>query len=290
MSTVGHSPTEVSDAPWEVLQLLLPPPQWRPGGPGRKPMDWRRVLNGIFSVNKTGGQWRMMPQEIGNGHTISGSVRRWRQAGVWGRVMDTLHQWERQSQGRRPAPSACCADSQSIKTTTHGENVGFDGHKKSKGRQRHILVATLGLIVAVVITAAHTADRQGLVALAAPASAADRARQANTADRQGLVALGHRYVASGVTRRRKSWVDRGDDAQWLCDWIRGLKRTHKVDLEVVEQTGKGFQGVPDRWVVERTCAWVRNDRRHSRDYEVLTVSSEAMIQASMIRLLLKRLI
>jgi putative transposase len=229
-------------------------------------MDLRRVLNGIFSVNKTGGQWRMMPQDIGNGHTIYGYVRRWRQAGVWGRVMDTLHQWERQSQGRRPAPSACCADSQSIKTATHGENVGFDGHKKSKGRQRHILVATLGLIVAVVVTAA------------------------NTADRQGLVALVHRYFASGVTRRRKIWVDRGYDAQWLCDWIRGLKRTHKVDLEVVEHTGKGFQGVPYRWVVERTFAWVRNDRRHSRDYEVLTVSSEAMIQVSMMRLLLKRLI
>ena len=265
MSTVGHYPTDVNEAPWEALQLLLPQPKWHPGGPGRKPMDLRRVINGIFYVNKTGCQWRMMPTDIGNGHTIYGYFRRWRQAGGWGRVMDTLHQWERQSQGRLPAPAACCADSQSIKTATQGEDVGFDGHKKVKGRKRHLLVDTLGLIVAVVVTAAHTEDRQGLVALM------------------------KRYLASGVTRLRQLWVDGGYEAQWLCAWVHGLQRTHKVALEVVEHTGKGFQVVPYRWVVERTFAWLLNDRRHSRDYEVLTASSEAMIQISMIRLLLQRL-
>src|ERR687883_411044 len=129
----------------------------------------------------------MMPTDIGNGHTIYGYFRRWRLTGVWERVMDTLRQWERQSQGRLPEPSACCVDSQSIKTATQGEDVGFDGHKKVKGRKRHILV------------------------------------------------------------------------------------------------------VKHRWKVERTFAWLLNDRRHSRDYETLPASSEAMIQISMIRLLLKRL-
>jgi putative transposase len=265
MSTACHYPTDVSEAQWEVLQLVLPPPTWRPGGPGRKPRDLRCVINGIFYVNKTGCQWRMLPQEFGPWETVYGYFRRWRYAGVWARVMDTLRQWERQSQGRLPEPSACCADSQSIKTATQGEAVGFDGHKKIKGRKRHLLVDTLGLIIAVVVTAAHMDDRQGLVMLM------------------------KRYFASGVTRLRNIWVDGGYDAQWLCDWGRGLKRTHKVDLEVVEHTGKGFQVVPYRWVVERTFAWLLNDRRHSRDYETLTANSEAMIQISMIRLLLKRL-
>jgi transposase len=179
--------------------------------------------------------------------------------------MDTLRQWEHQSQGRLPEPSACCAVSQSIKTATPGEDVGCDGHKKIKGRTRHLLVDTLGLIIAVVVTAAHRDDRQGLVTLM------------------------KRYCAPGVTRLRNIWVDGGYDARWLCDWVRGLKRTHKVDLEVVEHTGKGFQVVPYRWVVERTFAWLLNDRRHSRDYETLTANSEVMIQISMIRLLLKRL-
>jgi putative transposase len=265
MSTEGHYPTDVSDAQWEVLQLVLPPPKWRPGGPGRKPLDLRRVINGIFYVNKTGCQWRMLPTTLGNAHTIYGYFRRWRQAGVWGRVMDTLRQWERQSQGRLPEPSACCADSQSIKTATQGEDVGFDGYKKIKGRKRHILIDTLGLIVAVVVTAA------------------------NMDDRQGLVMLLQRYFAAGVTRLRKIWVDGGYEAQWLWDWVYGLKKTHKIDLEVVEHTGQGFQVVKHRWKVERTLAWLLNDRRHSRDYETLTTNSEAMIQISMIRLLLKRL-
>jgi putative transposase len=265
MSTEGPYSTDVSEAQWEVLQLLLPTPKWHPGGPGRKPMDLRQVINGIFYVNKTGCQWRMMPQDIGNGHTIYGYFRRWRLTGVWGRVMDPVRQWERQSQGRLPEPSACCADSQSIKTATQGEAVGFDGHKKIKGRKRHILIDTLGLLVAVVVTAA------------------------NTDDRLGLVTLLQRYFASGVKRLRKIWVDGGYQAQWLCDWVRRLKQTHKVDMEVVEHTGKGFQVVKHRWKVERTFAWLLNDRRHSRDYEVLTVNSEAMLQISMIRLLLNRL-
>jgi putative transposase len=103
MSTADHYPTDVSDAQWEVLQLVLPPPKWRPGGPGRKPMDLRRVINGIFYVNKTECQWRMMPTDFGNGHTIDGYFRRWRRVGVWARVMETLCQWERQSQGRLAA-------------------------------------------------------------------------------------------------------------------------------------------------------------------------------------------
>jgi putative transposase len=170
----------------------------------------------------------MMPTDLGNGHTISGYFRRWRLTGGWERVMATLRQWERQSQGRLPAPSACCADSQRIKTATQGEDVCFDGHKKIKGRKRHILVDTLGLIVAVVVTAA------------------------NRDDRLGLVMLLKRYFASGVPRLRKIWVDSGYEAQWLGDWVRGLKQTHKIDLEVIEHTGKGFQVVKHRWKVDKS--------------------------------------
>jgi putative transposase len=162
-------------------------------------MDLRRVINGIFYINKTGCQWRMLPKECGPWETVYGYFRRWRRAGVWARVMDTLRQWEGRSQGRLPAPSACGADSQSIKTATQAEDVGFDGHKKIKGRKRHILVDTLGLIVAVGVTAA------------------------NADDRLGLVALLHQYVAAGVTRRRNIWVDAGYDVQWLRDWVPRLE-------------------------------------------------------------------
>jgi transposase len=125
-------------------------------------------------------------------------------------------------QGRLHTPSACCADSQSIKTVSQAEEVGCDGHKKIKGRKRYILSDTLGLIVVVVVTAAHTDDRLALV----------------------------------------------------------LKQTHKIELEVVEHPGKGFYGVQHRWKRERTSAWLGNDRRYSRDYELLTANSEAMIHDS----------
>jgi putative transposase len=158
MSTTYHYPTDVSDAQWAVLAPLLPPAKWRPGGPGRKPMELRRVINGIFYVNKTGCQWRMLPKDLGHGSTIYGYFRRWRLAGLWARLMETLRQWERQCQGRLSEPSAACADSQSIQVATQGQDVGFDGHKKVKGRKRHILVDILGLVIAVVVTAANHDD------------------------------------------------------------------------------------------------------------------------------------
>jgi putative transposase len=107
----------------------------------------------------------MLPTEFGPWETVYGYFRRWRRAGGWAQVMDTLRQWARQSHGRLPEPSACCADSQRIKTATQHEEGGFDGNKQIKGRTRPLLVATLGLLVAVVVTAANADDRDGVVTL-----------------------------------------------------------------------------------------------------------------------------
>jgi transposase len=102
--------------------------------------------------------------------------------------------------------------------------------------------------------------------------------------------LGQGYGAWGGKRLRKIGVDAGYEAQGLADWVRSLPRTHKLDLEVVKPTGTGLQVVKHLWQVERTCAWLGNDWRHSRDYERLTVRSEAMMQMSMIRILLARVV
>lgn len=266
MSANCYYPTDLTDEQWELLQIILPQPAWRPGGPGRPPCDLRLVINGIWYLNKTGCQWRMVPREFGHWSTIYGYFKRWRRDGVWAGVMATLRQWERRCLGRQPEPSAGSIDAQSIKTATQHEDIGFDGNKKIKGRKRHLLVDTLGVIIAVVVT------------------------DAGTDDRLGLVALLHQYFADGVKRLRKIWVDGAYPAAWLEEWVRGLKQTHKIDLEATtHQEGKGFQVVPWRWAVERTFAWLLNARRHSRDYERLTANSATMIQISMIRLLLNRL-
>lgn len=267
MSAAPHYPTDLSDEQWDLLQAVLPPRGWHPGGRGRPPkVDMRQILNGILYLNKTGCQWRMIPKDFGNWSTIYGYFKRWRRHGIWASLMEALRRFERRCEGRNPEPSAGSMDSQSIKTATQHEDIGFDGNKRIKGRKRHIWVDTLGLIIAVVVTDASTDDRQGLVELLSA------------------------YFADGVKRLRKIWVDGAYPAEWLEEWVRGLKQTYKIDLEsTTNKEGKGFQVVPWRWAVERTFSWLLNDRRHSRDYERLTVNSAAMIQISMIRLLLNRL-
>jgi putative transposase len=263
MNTDYDYPTDLTDEPWELLQLMLPGRTWQSGGPGRPPCDVRRMLNGILYLNKTGCQWRLVPKDFGHWSTIYGYFKRWRRDGVWARVMETLRQWERRYRGRQPEPSAGSIDSQRIKTATQSEDLGFDGNKKSKGRKRHILVDPLGLIMAVVVTSADTDDRLGLVELLS------------------------QYVADGGKRLRNIWVDGAYPAEWREEWVRGLKQTHKIDLEATtNKERKGFQVIPWRWAVERTFPWLLNDRRHSRDYERLIANSAAMIQISMIRLLL----
>ncbi len=141
--------------------------------------------------------------------------------------MEHLRQGERRCQGRKAEPSAGSIDSQRIKTSTQHEDIGSDGNKKVKGRKRHILVDTLGVIIGVVVTDSGTDDRWGLVELLTE------------------------YFADGVKRLRKLWVDGAYPAQWLEEWVRGLKQTHKIDLEsTANHKGKGFQVVPWRWAVE----------------------------------------
>lgn len=268
MSTAArhHYPTHLTDAQWALVEPLLPEPNSGPGQPGRQVVDRRRVIDGILYVTKTGCQWRLLPREFGAWQTVYGYFNCWSRATVWQGLMEELTYQERRRQGRHPEPTGGCLDSQSVKAATQPvADVGFDGNKQVKGRKRHVLTDTLGLMLCVVVTAANLDDRQGL--------------------RRVFGA----WFIQGVSRLRKLWVDAGYVSEALRQWVRGLKRTHKIDLEVVGRQGKGFQVVAKRWVVERTFGWLLGYRRLSKDYEVLTRNSEAMIQITMIAILVRRL-
>ena len=259
-------PTDLSDGQWALIEPLLPEAKSGPGKPGRPASNLRPVVNAILYVVKSGCQWRMLPHELGVWQTIYGYFNHWSRTTIWQGIMEELIMAERQRQGRHPEPSAGCMDSQSVKAAMQAvDEIGFDGHKKIKGRKRHVLTDTLGLMLCVVVTAANTDDREGLRLL-----------------------LG-RWFIKGVCRLRKLWVDGGYLSAALRQWVGDLKRTHKIALEVTDHEGKGFQVVPRRWVVERAFAWLSGYRRHSKDYEVLTRNSEAMIQIAMITILLRRL-
>jgi putative transposase len=259
-------PTDLTDGQWALIQPLLPESKSGPGKSGRPTVDQRMVINAILYVVKIGCQWRMLAQGFGAWQTIYRYFNTWSRATVWQGIMEELNMMERRRQGRHPEPTAGCIDSQSVKAALQPtDQIGFDGNKKIKGRKRHVLTDTLGLILCVVVTAANTDDREGLRAL-----------------------LSYWFI-KGVCRLRKLWVDAGYTSASLRQWVRDLKRTHKIDLEVTDHDSKGFQVVPKRWVVERAFSWLLGYRRHSKDYEVLTRNSEAMIQLAMISILLRRL-
>ena len=255
MNTQRQYPTNLTETQWQLLFTLLPKPKWRLGCPGRPPVNLRQVFNGILYLSKTGCQWRMLPKAFGCWQTVYGYFNRWSEQDIFQKIQQALSRKERRGQGRKPTASAGSIDSQSIKTATQGKIKGYDAGKKVNGRKRHLLVDTLGLPICVFVSAADLADRDGLMELL------------------------KRYFAAGLRRLRKLWVDGGYRGDALKMWVSSLKQTHKIDLEVVQRESKGFEVIKWRWVVERTFAWLLNFRRLSKDYEVLTRNSEALIPA-----------
>lgn len=183
------------------------------------------------------------------------------------RIHDCLRQRLRVDSDREASPSVTILDSQSVATATMVHTaVGFDANKKIKGRKRHLLVDTLGLMILVVVSAANIPERAG----------------ANL-----LLAKLHQ-MREQFPRLVRIWVDGGYEGK---AFMRSVIDRYRWILETIKrsETTKGFVLLPRRWVVERTFGTVNWHRRLSKDYECLPETSEAMIQVVMIRIMVRRL-
>jgi transposase len=252
-------PSDVTDGEWAELVDLIPAPR-----PGPKPWKYERreILNAILYRVKSGCQWRMLPKDFPPWSSVKHYFYTWRDDGTWERIHDALFTRTRVAAGRNPEPSLGIADSQTIKSTAVGGLGGYDGGKKTKGRKRHVLVDILGLIVAVVVTAASVQDREVLGALLKTGCAQS-------------------------SRLEKALVDSIYNGEPVAE----AERATGVTVEVVTRTDAepGFKVLPKRWIVERTFGWLQHQRLLTRCYEQTAASDEAWIRIAMIRLMTSRL-
>jgi putative transposase len=258
-STRRPYPSDLTDAQWELVRPLLPPP---PGGGRPRTVDLRAIVDAILYVAKNGCAWRAAPHDFPPEGTVRHYFHAWRRSGVWERLVDALRHEVRRREGKEDEPTAAIIDSQSIKGSRTSGWRGYDAGKKVQGTKRHLLVDTMGLLLCVVVHAANIQDRDGAKAVFARA-------KAKCADIRLVWADG------GYAGRLIAWL------RQFCGWaLEIVKRNEAV---------KGWQLLPRRRVVERTISWLNGYRRLSRDDEYGPETSEAFIQIAMIHLMLHRL-
>jgi putative transposase len=247
-------PTDLSDSQWQVIKTYISDNR-------KRKHSLRHIFNAIVYVVKTGCQWRMLPRDYPKWQLVYYYFSRWKREGHLEDLQLKLVEALRVKAGRKREPTVGIIDSQSVKTTlVAGEARGFDAGKKVKGRKRHLVVDSLGLVLAVVVHSAGIQDKDSAMMV--------------------------------LTELHKLWcriVKVFADGIYKGKLVEQVKQKLHYDLQIVKRTElHSFQVLPWRWIVERTFSWLDTNRRNSKDYERLTETSQAMIHLSAIRIMLKK--
>src|SRR5438874_1364928 len=253
-------PSDVTDEQWALLRDLI---RVYPGGRPRK-TNLRDVVDAVFYVLRTGCQWRYLPKDFPPKSTAWRYFDEWRHNGTLDTIHDTLRTKVRTQEKPYSPRTTASVDSQSVDTTGGGEQRGRDNAKNVDGRKRHIVVDSMGLLLAVLVTAANVDDAKAAAELFGRLEGQPMGRVA----RMFADTKYHNFALY-------EWVE--DNARWELSIVR-----RPDDAE-------GWVKLPIRWTVERTFAWLGKCRRLSKDRERSVLSAEAFIKLAMIHLMLNRL-
>jgi transposase len=258
-------PSDLTDEEWSHVEALIPPAKH---GGNKRTVTVREVVNGLMYILSTGCQWRAIPKDLPPRSTVHGYFELWTWDGTLDRIHDALYVKCREQALREASPTAAIVDSQSVKSAEKGgasiDPPGYDAGKKIKGKKRHILVDTQGLLMHAIVHAANVQDRDGGIWL--------------------LMTLFARYPFL-----MKLYADGGYQGPQFQRAVKKVVR--RVKLEIVKRSdqAKGFVVLPKRWVVERTFAWLGRCRRLAKDWENLNCKALAFLRLASIRLMLRRL-